>query len=101
MIKDRLHISTEGIVIVVLMINKKTGRIAKTPDIISRAFIYLKDNEELMSRVRHYLKIKIEKTDLRNIDIKDLKTEIKDDVTHILFDSTKQAPVVIPVINMF
>ena len=100
-IKDRLHISTEGIVIVVLMINKKTGRIAKTPDIISRAFIYLKDNEELMSRVRHYLKIKIEKTDLRNIDIKDLKTEIKDDVTHILFDSTKQAPVVIPVINMF
>ena len=87
--------------IVVLMINKKTGRIAKTPDIISRAFIYLKDNEELMSRVRHYLKIKIEKTDLRNIDIKDLKTEIKDDVTHILFDSTKQAPVVIPVINMF
>ena len=100
-IKDRLHISTEGIVIVVLMINKKTGRIAKTPDIISRAFIYLKDNEELMSRVRHYLKIKIEKTDLHNIDIKDLKTEIKDDVTHILFDSTKQAPVVIPVINMF
>lgn len=100
-IKDRLHISTEGIVIVVLMINKKTGRIAKTPDIISRAFIYLKDNEELMSRVRHYLKIKIEKTDLKNIDLKDLKTEIKDDVTHILFDSTKYAPVVIPVINMF
>lgn len=100
-IKDRLHISTEGIVIVVLMINKKTGRIAKTPDIISRAFVYLKDNEELMSRVRHYLKIKIEKTDLNSVDIKDLKTEIKDDVTHILFDSTKQTPVVIPVINLF
>ncbi len=100
-IKDRLHISSEGIVIVVLMINKKTGRIAKTPDIISRAFIYLKDNEELMSRVRHYLKIKIEKTNLNAIDLKDLKVEIKDDITHILFDSTKQTPVVIPVINTF
>lgn len=100
-IKDRLHISTQGIVIVVLMINQKTGRLAKTPDIISRAFIYLKDNEELMARVRHYLKVKIDKTKIRYDDQKQLKNEIKDDVTHILFDATKKTPVVIPVVNYF
>ncbi len=100
-IKDRLHISTQGIVIVILMINSKTGRLAKTPDIISRAFIYLKDNEDLMARMRHYLKIKVDKTELRNTDFKQLKAEIKDDISHILYDSTKKSPVVIPVINQF
>lgn len=100
-IKDRLHISTEGIVIVVLMINKKTGRLAKTPDIISRAFIYLKENEELMSRIRHYLKIKIERDKPKSDDLKPLKTEIKDDISHILYDSTGLTPIVIPVINLF
>ncbi len=101
-VKDRLHISTQGIVIVVLMISKKTGRLAKTPDIISRAFIYLKDNEELMSRVRHYLKIKSDRTKISNDeDLKRFKDEIKDDVAHILFDVTHHAPIVIPVVNMF
>ena len=100
-IKDRLHISTEGIIIVVMMINKKTGRLAKTPDIISRAFIYLKDNEELMSRVRHYLKIKIERDKPQSDELKELKDEIRDDVAHILYDETGHSPIVIPVINLF
>lgn len=100
-VKDRLHLSQQGIVVIVAMVNKKTGRLAKTPDIISRAFVYLKDNEELMSRVRHYLKIKIEKTDLNKADLKSLKNEIRDDVNHILFDSTQKTPIVIPVINTF
>ena len=45
-VKDRLHISTEGIFIIVLTISKKTGRLLKTPDVISRGFVYLKDSEE-------------------------------------------------------
>ncbi len=100
-IKDRLHISTQGILMVVMTVNSKTGRLSKAPDIISRAFIYLKDNEELMARIRHYLKLKIEKCDLKNTDSKVLKNEIKDDVSHILFDATGKSPVVIPVINQF
>lgn len=100
-VKDRLHISSQGIVVLVMLINKKTGRLAKTPDIISRAFIYLKDNEELMSRIRHYLKIKIEKDGRRADDLKELKEEIKNDVSQILYDETGHTPIVIPVINIF
>ena len=56
-VKDRLHISTEGIFIIVLTISKKTGRLLKTPDVISRGFVYLKDSEELIGKIRHYLRV--------------------------------------------
>lgn len=102
-VKDRLHISTQGIVIVVLMISKKTGRLAKTPDIISRAFIYLNENEELMSRIRHYLKVKSDQAKITTSDegLKQFKDEVKDDIAHILYDTTKKTPIVIPVVNLF
>lgn len=98
-VKDRLHISTEGIFIIVLTINKKTGRLMKTPDVISRAFVYLKDSEELVGKIRHYLRVKTDHEVGRQIDINDLKQEIKDDVSHLLFDSTGHTPIVIPVVN--
>ncbi|MDO4902308.1 MAG: ribonuclease J [bacterium] len=98
-VKDRLHISTEGIFIIVLTISKKTGRLLKTPDVISRGFVYLKDSEELIGKIRHYLRVKTEKETDRKIEIADLKQEIKDDVSHLLFDSTGHTPIVIPVVN--
>lgn len=98
-VKDRLHISTEGIFIIVLTINKKTGRLLKTPDVISRGFVYLKDSEELIGKIRHYLRVKTDRETDRKIDIADLKQEIKDDISHLLFDSTGHTPIVIPVVN--
>lgn len=98
-VKDRLHISTEGIFIIVLTISKKTGRLLKTPDVISRGFVYLKDSEELIGKIRHYLRIKTDREVERKIEIADMKQEIKDDISHILFDSTGHTPIVIPVVN--
>ena len=98
-VKDRLHISTEGIFIIVLTINKKTSRLIKTPDVISRGFVYLKDSEELIGKIRHYLRVKTDREVSRQIDINDFKQEIKDDVSHLLFDSTGHTPIVIPVVN--
>lgn len=98
-VKDRIHISREGIFVVVLTISKKTGRLIKTPDIISRAFIYLDNSEELIGKIRHYLRAKTDKNISTEADIKTMKEEIKEDVTHILFDATGHTPIVIPVIN--
>lgn len=98
-VKDRIHISREGIFVLVLSISKKTGRLVKTPDIISRAFIYLDNSEELMGKIRHYLRAKIDKNVITDTDMKVLKEEIKEDVTHILYDATGHTPIVIPVIN--
>ncbi len=100
-LKDRLHMATEGIFTVILTIDKKSGRLASSPDIISRGFIYLKDSEKLMGKVRQYLKQKAAqaygKGAPKDLDV--LKKEIRDDVAHILFDETKGTPVVISVVN--
>ncbi len=96
-VKDRIHISREGIFIIVLTLSKKNNRMVKTPDIISRAFIYLDNSEELVAKIRHYLRVRTEK--LQGDDMKAFKEEIKEDVTHILFDATGHTPIVIPVIN--
>ncbi len=98
-VKDRIHISREGIFVVILTLSKKTGRLIKTPDIVSRAFIYLDNSEELIGKIRHYLRAKTDHTVSSDEDIKTLKEEVKEDVTHILFDATGHTPIVIPVIN--
>ena len=98
-VKDRIHISREGIFVVVLTLNKKTGHLMKTPDIVSRAFVYLDNSEELIGKIRHYLRQKTDKSIATDPEMKVLKEEIKEDITHILFDATGHTPIVIPVIN--
>jgi ribonuclease J len=98
-VKDRIHISREGIFIIVLTLSKKTGRLIKTPDIVSRAFIYLDNSEELIGKIRHYLRVKTDRSVSTDPELKVLKDEIKEDVTRILFDATGHTPIVIPVIN--
>ena len=98
-VKDRIHISREGIFVIVLTLSKKTGHLMKTPDIVSRAFIYLDNSEELIGKIRHYLRQKTDKSIATDPEMKVLKEEIKEDITHILFDATGHTPIVIPVIN--
>ena len=98
-VKDRIHISREGIFVIVLTVNKKTGHLMKTPDIVSRAFIYLDNSEELIGKIRHYLRQKTDKSISTDPEMKVLKEEIKEDISHILFDATGHTPIVIPVIN--
>ena len=98
-LKDRIHMATEGMFVVVLTIQKGTGRLLTSPDIISRGFIYLRDSEELMSLIRQYLRQKMTKGLSGKYDVEVLKKEVKDEVTHILYDQTRRTPIVIPVIN--
>jgi len=99
-LKDRIHMSAEGIFVVVLTVQKGGGRLLTSPDIISRGFIYLRDSEELMGIIRQYLKQKVARTfSGRKVDLDVVKKEIKDELTHVLYDQTRRTPIVIPVIN--
>jgi len=99
-LKDRIHMAAEGMFIVVLTVDRRTGRLMTSPDIISRGFIYLRDSEELMNTVRSYLKQKIARTyGGRGVDLDAFKKELKDEITHILYDKTRRTPIVIPVVN--
>jgi len=99
-LKDRIHMATEGMFVVILTVSKGNGRLLTSPDIISRGFIYLRDSEELMGIIRQYLKQKVARTfSGRRVDLDTVKKEIKDELTHVLYDQTRRTPIVIPVIN--
>jgi len=99
-LKDRIHMATEGMFVVVLTVQRGTGRLMTSPDIISRGFIYLRDSEELMGSIRQYLKQKVARSfGNKKIDLDIIKKELKDEITHILYDQTRRTPIVIPVIN--
>jgi len=99
-LKDRIHMASEGMFIVVLTVQRGTGRLLTSPDIISRGFIYLRDSEELMGMIRQYLKQKVARVfSSKKIDLDVIKKELKEEITHILYDQTRRTPIVIPVIN--
>lgn len=99
-LKDRIHMATEGMFVVVLTVQRGSGRLMTSPDIISRGFIYLRDSEELMGTIRQYLKQKVARSfGGKRIDLDVIKKELKDEITHILYDQTRRTPIVIPVIN--
>lgn len=98
-IKDRLLLAEEGLVAVVLTIDKKTGNLLTSPDIISRGFIYMRDSEELMNAFRTELKRAVQQR-YKRVELDRFKVELKEHVTHFLFEHTGRSPIVIPVVNV-
>lgn len=98
-VKDRVLLAEEGLVAVVLTIDKRSGNLLTSPDIISRGFIYMRDNEEIMNGLRTELKRAVQQR-FKRIDLDRFKAELKDHVTHYLFEHTQRSPIVIPVVNI-
>ena len=98
-VKDRVLLAEEGLVAVVLTIDKKSGQLLTSPDIISRGFIYMKDNEELMNAFRSELRRAVSQR-FKRVDLDRFKAELKDYVTHFLYEQTQRSPIVIPVVNI-
>jgi ribonuclease J len=98
-VKDRILLSESGLVVVILTVDKKSGQLLTSPDIVTRGFIYIRDNEELMTRFRSELRRAVLQR-FKRIDLDRFKAEIKDHVTHFLYDETNRTPIVIPVVNV-
>ena len=98
-VKDRVLLSEEGLVAVVLTVDKKNGNLLTSPDIISRGFIYMRDKEEVMNGLRQELKRAVVQR-YKRVDLERFKAELKDHVTHYLFEQTQLSPIVIPVVNV-
>jgi len=98
-VKDRLMLSEEGIVTAILTVDKKSGQLLTSPDIISRGFIAMRDSEELMSLFRSELRRAVQQR-FKRVDLERFKQEMRDFITHFLFDQTGRSPIVIPVVNV-
>ncbi len=98
-VKDRVLLSEEGLIAVVLTIDKKSGNLLTSPDIISRGFIYMRENEEVMNGLRAELRRAVQQR-FKRVELDRFKAELKDHVTHFLFEHTQRSPIVIPVVNL-
>ena len=98
-VKDRVLLAEEGLVAVVLTLDKKTGNLLTSPDIISRGFIYMREQEEIMNGLRNEVRRAVQQR-FKRIDLDRFKAELKDHITHYLFEQTQRSPIVIPVVNI-
>ncbi|PID30702.1 ribonuclease J [Candidatus Saccharibacteria bacterium] len=98
-VKDRVLLAEEGLVAAVLTIDKKTGGLLTSPDIISRGFIYMREQEEIINGLRVELRRAVGQR-FKRVDLDRFKAEIKDHITHYLFEQTGRSPIVIPVVNI-
>ena len=98
-LKDRLAMSESGVFMVVATVDKKTGKLATSPDIISRGFIYMKDNVELVQKSRQIVQNIFDKRDkAMPANSLIIKTRMRDEIANYLFKVTKRNPIVLPVV---
>ena len=97
-IRDRQHLSQNGLIIVVLTMNK-SGAVVAGPDVISRGFVYVRESESLMDDVKHLLNTEITKClESGNTDWSSIKTTIKESLKTFIYQQTKRNPMILPVI---
>lgn len=98
-VKDRLMLSEQGILTVVLTLHAASGQLLANPDIISRGFIALKDNGQLLGNFRAELRRAIAQR-YKRVDLDRFKAELRDFMTHFMYEHTGRSPIIIPVINI-
>ena len=99
-IRDRQMLALDGMFVLIATIDSSTGKLRKSPDIISRGFIYLKENQELLHQVRLIIKktIEDETKGMNPINFDIIKTTLGDNISKFLFQKTAKRPLVIPVL---
>ncbi len=98
-LRDRQHLSEDGIIIVVMTLEVGSGQVLAGPDIVSRGFVYVRGSESLMDEAKHVLQKTMDHCMEKNItDWGKIKTEIKDDLGEFVWKKTKRRPMVMPII---
>lgn len=98
-LRDRRTLAQEGMIVIITTLSKQSGRVLKNPDIISRGFIYLKENQELLDEVRRKIRNILGRSPKgQSIDADYAKTLIRDQIGQFLYNKTQRRPMVLPVI---
>ncbi len=98
-LRDRRHLSQDGIIVVVATVDVELGNIVSGPDIISRGFVYVREAEELMEQLRDAARYAIEDClDEGYADWTEIKNNVKDCMSKFIFNQTKRRPMILPII---
>lgn len=98
-LRDRKHLSQDGLIVVVATVDENAGQLVSGPDIVSRGFVYVRESEDLMEEVRRIAAAAINSCiDRHGCDWYEIKNRIKDDITRFLYTRTKRKPMILPIV---
>ena len=98
-LRDRQHLSQDGLIIIVLTMDGSTGEVIAGPDVISRGFVYVRESENLMDDVKAVVRHEVKKCEEREIrDWSTIKTTVRENLRDYIFAKTKRNPMIIPII---
>ena len=99
-LRDRRHLSQDGLIVVVATIDEEHKLLLSGPDVVSRGFVYVRENEQLLEEAKQVVQRSLE-AGLRSGDARDrmrLKTRVRDDLSKFLYHKTGRKPMILPVI---
>ncbi len=98
-LRDRQHLSQDGLIVIVLTMDSSTGEVVAGPDVISRGFVYVRESENLMDDVKSVVRHEIKKCEERGItDWATIKSTTRENLKDYIFMKTKRNPMIIPII---
>lgn len=98
-IRDRQHLSQDGLIVIVIAMDSATGNIIGGPDVISRGFVYVRESENLMDEVKKVIKSEIKKCEEQHItEWSAIKSNLKDTLRDYIYQKTKRNPMLLPII---
>lgn len=98
-LRDRKHLSQDGLIVVVVTLNKESGSVVAGPDIISRGFVYVRESEDLMEEAKSVIKEALVECEEKSItEWGTIKTNIKDNLRDFIYQKTKRNPMILPII---
>lgn len=99
-LRDRKVMAQDGMFVIIVTLDRKTGKLVNQPDIISRGFIYMKGNEDIIREVKHEVRKMVESQSRSNVEMSQasLQQRIRDDVGEYLFKKTERRPMIMPII---
>ena len=99
-IRDRVMLAQDGMFVIIALVDQKTGKLKKSPDLISRGFVYLKENQELLRQVRIIIKKSVEDSTMKanQVDFDSIKNNLGETISKFLYQKTAKRPLVIPVV---
>ena len=98
-LRDRQHLSQDGLIVIVLTMDSSTGEVVAGPDVISRGFVYVRESENLMDDVKSVVRHEIKKCEEKGIrDWSTIKSTVRENLRDYIFSKTKRNPMIIPII---
>jgi len=98
-LRDRKHLAQDGLIIVVATLSAESGQIIAGPDIISRGFVYVREAEDLIVKVREVARESLEKCLMNeNADWATMKSALKNGISRYIYEKTNRTPMILPII---